>query len=94
MVGRRQQVVEEIFGVEGVAGLARELVHRVQRMRRDNGLALSDRIRLAVGAALAEHRDYICGETLCCALDFDADVAGEAYKINGEEVVLRLSRVD
>ena len=80
--------------------MARELVHRVQRLRCDGGLALSHRIRLAVGCsaavgvALAEHRDYICGETLCCALDFGADVAGAAYKINGEEVVLRLSRVD
>jgi len=44
--------------------------------------------------SLAEHRDYICGETLCCALDFGVDVAGAAYKINGEEVVLRLLRVD
>ena len=31
-------------------------MHRVQRMRRDNGLALSDRIRLAVGAALANRK--------------------------------------
>lgn len=81
-------------------GLAREFVQRVQRLRRENGLALMDRIRLQVSAgeqlsaALGQHRDYICGETLCVALDFVADLSGETYKINGQEVVLWMQRVD
>ncbi len=51
-------------------GLARELVNRVQRLRRDAGLEVSDRIELSVAGdepverAAAEHRDYIAGETL------------------------------
>jgi isoleucyl-tRNA synthetase len=51
-------------------GMARELVSRVQRMRKDAGLQVSDRIRLAirgsdeVEAAVRTHRDYVAGEVL------------------------------
>jgi isoleucyl-tRNA synthetase len=51
-------------------GLARELVSRVQRLRRDAGLEVQDRIELALeGAAELEeaaeaHRSYLAGETL------------------------------
>jgi isoleucyl-tRNA synthetase len=51
-------------------GLARELVNRVQRLRRESGLEVSDRIRLTVSgdaditAAARTHGDYIAGETL------------------------------
>ncbi len=51
-------------------GLAREIVSRVQRLRRDAGLAVEDRIRLgvagdaAVEAAAAEHAAAIAEETL------------------------------
>ena len=55
-------------------GYARELVHAVQNARRSAGLAVEDRIELALtgDAALLEaacaHRDYIAGETLALAL--------------------------
>ncbi|HUG40463.1 MAG TPA: isoleucine--tRNA ligase [Longimicrobiales bacterium] len=56
-------------------GLARELVNRVQRLRKDSGLEVSDRIRLRIGAAdelraaAERHREYIAGETLATSLD-------------------------
>ena len=55
-------------------GLAREVVSRVQRMRRDAGYRVSDRIELWVGGdppvqeATRRHADYIAGETLARAL--------------------------
>ena len=55
-------------------GLAREVVSRVQRMRRDAGYRVSDRIELSVGGdpqvqeATRRHADYIAGETLARAL--------------------------
>ena len=68
-------------------GLARELVNRVQRLRRDSGLEVTDRIRLAVSgpegvrAAAARHRAFIAGETL--AVDIvvaeEEDGSPEAY---------------
>ena len=51
-------------------GLAREIVNRVQRLRRDAGLEVTDRIRLRIGgaesvrAAVETHGDFIAGETL------------------------------
>ena len=51
-------------------GLAREVVHAVQNARKAAGLAVEDRIALALGgddellAAAREHEDYVAGETL------------------------------
>jgi isoleucyl-tRNA synthetase len=56
-------------------GLAREFVSRVQRMRRDAGLDVSDRVRLWVDGdgeaieALRAHRAWVAGEVL--ARDFE-----------------------
>ncbi len=67
-------------------GLARELVNRTQRLRRDSGLDVSDRIRLwitgdgDIARAIAAHAGYIRGETLAVELIVDApppDVDGE-----------------
>jgi Isoleucyl-tRNA synthetase len=55
-------------------GLARELISRVQRMRKDTGLAVSDRITLVVGGGPAvvevvrAHRDWIADEVLATEL--------------------------
>ncbi|TFG63045.1 MAG: isoleucine--tRNA ligase, partial [Gemmatimonadales bacterium] len=55
-------------------GRAREVVNRVQRLRRDSGFEVSDRIHLAVAGpvpierALGEHADYVRGETLAVSL--------------------------
>ncbi|CAN5767246.1 isoleucine--tRNA ligase [soil metagenome] len=55
-------------------GLARELVNRVQRLRKESGLAVSDRIVLAVTGddevhrALGRHTGYIMSETLAVEL--------------------------
>jgi isoleucyl-tRNA synthetase len=57
-----------------VEGMARELVNRIQRLRRDAGLEITDRIRLAVDGpeAVAEAArrfgDFIAGETLAVEL--------------------------
>ncbi len=55
-------------------GLAREIVNRVQRSRKESGFAVTDRIELvydgepALLAALDAHRDYVAGETLATRL--------------------------
>jgi isoleucyl-tRNA synthetase len=56
-------------------GLARELVNRVQKLRKDSGLEVSDRIRLWVvgGEELQEagkaFRDFLAGETLAVEVE-------------------------
>ena len=65
-------------------GLARELVSRVQRMRKETGLAVSDRIRLwvegdeAVREAAESHREWIAEEVLARALVVGAGPADES----------------
>ncbi len=55
-------------------GMAREIVSRVQRLRKEAGLAVSDRIRLGVGAsaevqdALRGHSAWMAGEVLAVDL--------------------------
>ena len=56
-------------------GVAREVVRRVQDLRREAGLDITDRIHVRYGggdallAALAAHGDYVAGETLALSLD-------------------------
>jgi len=51
-------------------GIARELVNRIQNIRKDSGLEITDRIRLSItkhekiDAAIASNKNYICEETL------------------------------
>ena len=56
-------------------GMARELVNRIQRLRRDVGLELDDRIRLGifgapeVASAAEAHREYIASEVLAVEVE-------------------------
>jgi isoleucyl-tRNA synthetase len=53
-------------------GRARELIHRVNTMRKDVGLKITDRIALTLprdGSDLLEHRDWIAGETLATRVE-------------------------
>ena len=59
-------------------GIAREIVHFVQGVRRDRSFAYTDRIRLGIVTDSAEVKDaakqfaeYICGETLAIELVFE-----------------------
>ncbi|MEX0893343.1 MAG: isoleucine--tRNA ligase [Gemmatimonadota bacterium] len=72
-------------------GLARELVSRIQRLRRDAGLEVSDRVRLAVAGsepvleAAATYADYIMHETLAVEVGTGADaVAGLDHAVELE----------
>ncbi len=64
-------------------GLARELVSRVQRLRKDTGLAVSDRIVLYVGGdagvreAVEAHGDWIGGEVLATRIVRSDDPAAQ-----------------
>jgi isoleucyl-tRNA synthetase len=85
-------------------GLARELVNRIQRLRKDSGLEVTDRIRLGVDgpeevrSALEGYRDFIAGETLALEVDGDSGGGREGWdavlddEIDGFSVRLALSR--
>ncbi len=72
-------------------GLAREVVSRVQRLRKDSGLAVSDRIRLAVsgteelGNAVLTHKEWIANEVL--ALDMTVgDTTGQFHAVHAVDI--------
>ncbi|MBI1808466.1 MAG: isoleucine--tRNA ligase [Gemmatimonadetes bacterium] len=83
-------------------GMARELVSRVQRLRKESGLAVSDRIRLeiagpdAVQAAAEEHRQWIAGETLAVEVAVGAALGGGspavAVELDGGTAHIALTR--
>jgi isoleucyl-tRNA synthetase len=83
-------------------GLAREIVNRVQRLRREAGLNVSDRIRLTVGGStriqkvVGEYGAGIGRETLAVAVQAGSDESPEEehlgrFDIDGEEVTVALS---
>ncbi|HUQ47454.1 MAG TPA: isoleucine--tRNA ligase [Gemmatimonadaceae bacterium] len=83
-------------------GLAREVVSRVQKMRKDAGFAVSDRIRLAVSGteemeqAVHAHKEWIANEVL--ALDITVgDTTGkfhaaQSVDIDGQPASIALER--
>ena len=74
-------------------GIARELVNRIQRLRKDSGLAVSDRIDLGIFGgdevlrSLAAHEDYVARETLALSVAA-ADAADEGWRDEVQEVDL------
>ncbi|OGO51339.1 MAG: isoleucine--tRNA ligase [Chloroflexi bacterium RBG_16_68_14] len=82
-------------------GLARELVHRIQNLRREAGFDISDRITAYwqgdddVRRVLDAHADYVKGETLSLSL-VEADPPSEAHRseqnVDGHQVVLGVRR--
>ena len=72
-------------------GHARELVNRIQKIRKDSGFELTDRITVQVQApdklrnSLAEFKTYICAEILADTLEFCTEVSnGTEVDINDE----------
>jgi isoleucyl-tRNA synthetase len=84
-------------------GLARELVHKVQGLRKQAGFDVADRIRLhlepspRLAEAVDAHRDYVAAEVLATGLLVgtaeESDIDRE-LKINGEPCRLALKRVE
>lgn len=64
-------------------GIAREIVNRIQNIRKDIGLDVQDKIRISiqkptealVNAALSTHSDYICTETQALDLSVVAELS-------------------
>jgi isoleucyl-tRNA synthetase len=68
-------------------GIARELVNRVQNLRKDSGLEVTDKIRLTVEcaseiqAAIAQNEEYVCNEVLATEISFGS-FDGEALVVD------------
>ena len=76
-------------------GLAREIVNRVQNLRKTGGFEVTDRIELLIeknektNTAVAKYGDYICNETLATITEVDALDGVEAEELV-EEINVKL----
>ena len=80
-------------------GLAREIVNRVQNLRKTGGFEVTDRIELLIekndktDAAVKQYGDYICNETLATITEVDALDGVEAEElVEGVNVKLKIQK--
>jgi len=82
-------------------GFARELVNKIQNMRKTSGLEVTDRIKVTLDStervkqAARRHDEFIRSETLADSLDFSGPGDGDAkeWNINGEKTSISVAKV-
>ena len=71
-------------------GIARELVNRIQNLRKDKNFDITDKIKVTIeqhdfiAAAVADFKAYICSEVLAISLDLAESVDGDVVEMNEE----------
>ena len=79
-------------------GNAREFVNRIQTLRKETGLALTDRITLAITEnadlqpSLIEFKDYICREILADSFEFVTNTVGTSIEVNSTSLIVNLKK--
>ena len=80
-------------------GVAREIVKRIQALRKDSGFEITDRIHIvlesnpAVERAVADYKDFICAQVLGESLEVRADVSSEVtFDVEGAAVKLQITK--
>ena len=81
-------------------GLVRDLVRHIQNLRKEIGLDVADRIRIAyaagdeLAAAVTAHSEYLAGETLALEIERKAELSGAAHqiKLGAENIRLTITK--
>ncbi|WP_149527050.1 isoleucine--tRNA ligase [Sphingobacterium hotanense] len=80
-------------------GLARELINRIQNLRKDKGFEVTDRIAVTLSQnteiqqAVENNFSYICTEILADALKIDNSlVIGEPIEVDGKNLLLLIEK--
>lgn len=79
-----------------IEGLARELVNKINSMRRDMGLEITDRINVSIQCgqevheAFEAHKLYICHETLTHHVNYES-VEGVEWDLNGHLATIMIT---
>ncbi|MGA8164693.1 MAG: isoleucine--tRNA ligase [Waddliaceae bacterium] len=80
-------------------GLARELINKINTMRRDAEFDVSDRVHVRietterVRSCFERHHDRICREVLAVAVDF-VPCEGVSWNLNGEAATIALEKIE
>ena len=78
-------------------GIAREIVNKINTMRRDLDFAVTDRIHVKIQTtpevkqAFEKHREYICHEILATSFEFEP-CQGEVWDINGHATAIAIQK--
>jgi isoleucyl-tRNA synthetase len=79
-------------------GIARELVNRIQNLRKHVGLEITDRIRLTLQSspetdgAIAVFRSYICGQVLADGLEVSSLTEGHVLELDDRTLFARIEK--
>ncbi|MEM7245856.1 MAG: isoleucine--tRNA ligase [Acidobacteriota bacterium] len=80
-------------------GTCREVVSRLQRLRKDGGLEITDRVAVVLGSsdealrtAMKTHREYIADEVLATSLEIGESASGESLDIDGRPLEVELKK--
>ena len=78
-------------------GIARELVNRIQNIRKSSGFEITDKIKIVLSKnqqtddAVNEYKDYICNQVLATSLTLADEVDGT--ELNFDDFILKVSVV-
>lgn len=78
-------------------GIAREFINKINNLRKEMNLSITDRILLTIQASpemqqsFLNYKKLICHEVLATTVSFQDDVIGSSVTIEGEDVTIALS---
>ena len=81
-------------------GIAREIVNKIQNMRKDNGYEVNDRINVKITPhvdidnTLLIFKNYICNEILANEIITDESVESETTDLNGIESRITINKIN
>ncbi|MBK0378053.1 isoleucine--tRNA ligase [Mucilaginibacter segetis] len=80
-------------------GISRELVNRVQNLRKEKGLEVTDKINVTISdhayihEAVQNNLSYICAEILADSLVLDSKlIEGDSVEIDGHKILIAISK--
>jgi isoleucyl-tRNA synthetase len=81
-------------------GIARDVVNRVQNLRKDMGLEVQDKIKITIqkvddliNSALSANKEYICTETQALTLDLvDTLVDGKEVEMDEQVIIMKIEK--
>ena len=82
-------------------GIARELINKIQNIRKESDFSVTDRIRLqivnneAIQNAVLNFKEYICNQTLATELDLVTDLdKNDAKQVEVDADIVTLIRIE
>ena len=79
-------------------GIARELINRIQNLRKSSGLEITDRIAIVLEDREEIHNavlycsEYIASQVLATSLELAAEVQGDALEMDGYNVNISIKK--